>query len=695
MEEENNIENFEEEFQNSKKRLYKFWLILLFISIGFIAVIVRLFIIQIIDADKYQLQAKRQHEAKVPLRAERGNIYDRNGNLVAGTVMGVSLAADPTILKEKEKLCSILEKSVGLNSIELLNKIKSTDGAFVWLARGLIPDDLIGIDSIKLNGFIKYIEPRRNYLYSPIASQIIGCTDVDNKGLSGIELSFDTLLSGKSGYMIMQRDATGHIHPTANLPVIEALHGKSIIITIDIELQRIIEYELKKGMERTNSLSGTVIALEPSSGEILGMASYPSYDQNDLKNVQAMAMKNKAITDLYEPGSTFKTITASAAIDKNIITPTKMCNGHLGLLDYGKYQIKDDHPIGIVSFADALAYSSNVIFSQVGNSIPDADFASYLSNFGFGKRWGVELSGEPAGRIKKAEELTPASKRFMSFGYGISVTPLQMITAYSAIANRGVLMKPHIVKATIDNNGDTTFNNPKTIRRVISENSADTITKMLIGVVEKGTGKSAQIEGYKVAGKTGTTQKLVNGSYATQSYYASFIGFFPADRPKIALLVLLDSPQGSYYGGAVAAPIFRDILIDWLAVNPITASEKVNGSKSRFDSVFVPDLRGLYVRDVLKIVQNLKLKLQNVFDTNSVIISQNPKPTSKIKLWGKIDIVVFDKSKKAELTDVRGLTLRRAITILNNSGIKSRVIGTGKVSEQLWSGRKSCTLICK
>ena len=492
----------------------------------------------------------------------------------------------------------------------------------------------------------------------------------------------------------MQRDATGHIHPTANLPTIEAIHGKSVVLTIDIELQRIIEYELKKGMELTKALSGTVIALEPSTGEILGMASYPSYDQNDLKNAQQSAMKNKAITDLYEPGSTFKTITASAAIDKNIITPGKMCNGHLGLLDYGKYQIRDDHPIGVVSFSDALAYSSNVIFSQVGNSIPDADFASYLQNFGFGKKWGIELSGEPSGRIKKVEELTPASKRFMSFGYGISVTPLQMITAYSSIANNGILMKPHIIKAIIDNNGETINNNPKTIRRVISEKSSDTITKMLVSVVDKGTGKSAQIQGYKVAGKTGTTQKLINGSYESQSYYASFIGFFPADNPKIALLVLLDSPQGSYYGGAVAAPIFKDILIDWLAVNPIVPTENNNFENIKYDSVFVPDLRGLFVKDALRFVKSLKLKLSGINDTNSLIISQLPKPNTKIKSWNKIILTTFDNRKKIDLPDVRGLTLRRAMTILNIQGIKSKVIGTGKVSEQYWLGNKSCTLIC-
>ena len=697
MDEENNIEQIEQEFQNSKKRLYKFWLVLLFISIGFIAIIVRLFIIQVIDAEKYRQQAKRQHEAKVPLRAERGNIYDRNGNLIAGTVMGVSLAADPTVLTEKEKLCFELEKSAGLNSRELLGKIKSTEGAFVWLARGLIPGDLIGIDSIKYKGFIKYIEPRRNYLYSPVASQIIGCTDVDNKGLSGIEMSFDTLRSGKSGYMIMQRDATGHIHPTANLPTIEAIHGKSVVLTIDIDLQRIVEYELKKGVEKTNAQVGTVIAMEPSTGEILAMASYPSYDPNDLKNAQSSSMKNKAITDLYEPGSTFKVITASAAIDKNIIIPEKLVTGHMGLLDFGKYQIKDDHPIGTVTFADALAYSSNVIFSQVGNSIPDEDFARYVANFGFGKRWGVELSGEPSGRIKKAKELTPASKRFMSFGYGISVTPLQMVAAYSAIANKGVLMKPHIVKATIDNNGDTTYNNPRTIRRVIAEKSAATITEMLVGVVEKGTGKAAKIEGYKMAGKTGTSQKLVNGSYATQNYYASFIGFFPADNPKIALLVLLDSPQGSYYGGAVAAPIYRNILMDWLSINPIIQSEKIIADTLKIDSVYVPDLRGLYVKDAIKIAQNLKLKLTNTSETNSIIISQSLKPNQKVHIWGKIDIQTFDKTKQAELPDVRGLTIRRAITILHNAGYKTKVIGSGKVSGQQWSREgkyRSCTLIC-
>jgi cell division protein FtsI/penicillin-binding protein 2 len=697
MSNEPNIDNEEIPPQEPKRKLWKFLLVFLVLNLAFLAIIVRLFIVQIADAEKYKQQAKRQHEAKVTLRAERGNIYDRNGKLLASTVTGVSLAADPTVMDEKEKLCMNLESVTGIAARELLNKINSSDGSFVWLARGLIPGNLAGIDSIKIKGFIKFTEPLRNYLYAPSASQIIGCTDIDNKGLTGIELSLDSVLGGKSGYMIMQRDATGHIHPTANLPVIEALHGKSVILTIDIELQRILEYELQKGMESTKAAGGTAIAIMPSSGEILAMVSFPGFDPNDLKNVQPGTMRCRALTDLYEPGSTFKLITASAAIDKGLYTPDKLVNGHGGVLDFGKYKITDDHGIGIVTFADALAYSSNVVFSQVGYSIPDSDFYKYIRGFGFGSKLGLEIPGEVAGKIRTPEEFTPIAKRFMSFGYGIAVTPLQMLTAYSTVADKGVFIKPHIIKAIIDNNGDTTIYQIEKLRRVISEKSAQTITDMLVGVVEKGTGKAAKIEGYSVAGKTGTSQKLVNGSYSTQSYMASFIGYFPADNPKIAVLVLLDSPQGAYYGGATAAPIFRNIIMDWLAITPTEQkfTTKTDKMPPKLDSVYVPDIRGLYVRDAVPILQNFRLKYNINGDSNDIIASQIPSPGNRMPAWKKVEISTKNYMTKGFKPDVRGFALRRALIILHNAGIKTKVSGSGKVRDQQWSTEgKSCTLIC-
>ncbi len=683
--------------QEPKRKLWKFLLIFLFFNIAFLAIIIRLFIVQIADAGKYKEQAKRQHQAKVTLRAERGNIYDRNGKLLASTVTGISLAADPTVLDEKEKLCMELESKTGIPARELLNKINSADGSFVWLARGLVPGNLAGIDSIKMRGFIKFTEPLRNYLYSPSASQIIGCTDIDNKGLTGIELSLDSILGGKSGYMIMQRDATGHIHPTANLPVIEAVHGKSVILTIDIDLQRILEYELQKGMESTKASGATAIAILPSTGEILAMASFPGYDPNDLKDTQSGTMRCRALTDLYEPGSTFKLITASAAIDKGLITPDNLVNGHGGVLDYGKYRITDDHGIGIVTFADALAYSSNVVFSQVGYGIPDSIFNQYIKSYGFGSKLGIEIPGEAAGKIRTPDEYTPISKRFMSFGYGIAVTPIQMLTAYSTVADKGVFIKPHIVKAIINNDGDTLKYKIEQLRRVVSEKSAQTLTDMLVGVVDKGTGKAARIEGYRVAGKTGTSQKLVNGSYSTQNYMSSFIGFFPADNPEIALLVLLDSPQGAYYGGATAAPIFRNIIMDWIATNPTgqKLSNKNGTRTTKNDSVYVPDIRGLYVKDAIPILQNFKLKYKLTGDSSGIISSQKPAPGSRTDEWKTLEIYTGNYLKKGIKPDVRGFTLRRALIILQNAGIRTKVSGSGKVTDQQWSSEgKTCVLIC-
>ncbi|MGA2296236.1 MAG: penicillin-binding transpeptidase domain-containing protein [FCB group bacterium] len=713
-------ENIEEQEVTQPKipgKSWKFWLIVAIINLGFLAVVIRLVTVQVFESEKYKILAKKQQQAKITLRAERGNIYDRNGRLLASTVQGLSIAADPTEIDDVDVIAKKLEKILKIPAKDIKEKINNAKGSFVWLARGLMPGDILEIDSINDDGIIKIFEPRRNYLYAPLASQVVGCTGIDNKGLTGIELGWDSVLCGTSGYMMMKRDGTGKLHPSADLPVIKAEHGKAITLTIDIELQRIVEYELLQGIDKTKAQSATIIAIEPATGEILAMASYPSYNPYQMSNTSSGAMRNRSFTDTYEPGSTFKLITASAALDNNLITPTTMCDGHNGLLDFGKYQITDDHPIGKVPFYEAIEESSNIIFSQVGYGIPDNEFYKYIRDFGFGNTLGIDAPGEVGGKIKKPKEMTPIAKRFMSFGYGIAVTPLQMLEAYSTIANNGVMMKPFLVKDVYDIENDKTIETkPEQIRRVVSEKTASTLKQLLIGVVEKGTGKSAKIEGMNIAGKTGTCQKLVNGSYTKSSYMASFIGFFPVDNPKIVIMVLLDSPQGNYYGGSTAAPIFRNIALSWLSTSPgvnhkpetIKPSKEIKGNKGKKDTIFIPDLAGLFLKDAEFITQysSLVLKQNNPKITNGIVISQNPKAGTKVSSGKEIyvDLISYkepngkDSAKTFIKPNVKGLILRRALTILHYQGIKAKVFGSGFVSEQIWSKENNapvCTLICK
>ncbi|ROL61591.1 PASTA domain-containing protein, partial [Bacteroidetes/Chlorobi group bacterium ChocPot_Mid] len=588
-----------------------------------------------------------------------------------------------------------------------LRKINSTKSAFVWLARGIMPDKARVIDTMTFRGLIKFKEPKRNFLYGNVGSQVIGITNVENEGISGLEMKYNSILTGKKGFMMMKRDARGYLHAAANLPVIPAVNGKSIVLTIDIELQRILEYELQKGVLSSLSASGTAIVIEPKSGEILAIATYPTYDPSKKDKVEFGAMKLRAITDVYEPGSTFKVITACAAIDDGIMTPETPCNGFGGQLTFGQFTIRDDHPIGKVTFREALEQSSNVIFAQVGEKLNQNKFYKYVRDFGFGNTLGIDFIGEEQGTVPKREEFKPFVRRYISHGYNLTATPLQMANAYATVANNGVMMKPHLVKAILNSNGEILekFDNQK-VRRVVSERTAKIIADMMTGVVEKGTGKRAKIKGLKIAGKTGTAQQLVNGSYTQGQYTGSFIGFFPADNPQITIAVTMDKPQAGYYGGLSAAPVFQAIASRWLAINGNLGFENI---VAKHDTVFVPNVKGFFSADAMAILSDygFKPRLENLID--GVVISQSPECGSKIPKGTEILLTAqrfktlisdtLDKKINDEeyRPNVIGFPLRTAIDVLQRAGVYVKVEGKGKVRSQSWVKNNTnwqCTLIC-
>jgi cell division protein FtsI (penicillin-binding protein 3) len=700
--------NFDNEALPIKRKIWKMYLVFGVLFLGLIAVSAKLFKIQVIDRDYYKKKALIQHESKVPLTASRGNIYDRNGVLLASTIESYSFAADPTILKnpkEIDSVASAIYKYTATEKQVTIDKIKNAKGSFVWLLRGINPELANQLSKIKINGFIIKSEPRRNYLFSSVGSQIVGCTDIDNHGLTGIELSLDSILQGKDGYVIMNKDASGRLRPLADLPKVEPQHGKAVQLTIDIVLQRIVEFELKRGVELAGAESGTVVAIEPSSGEVLAMASYPNFDPNDLLSLNNSALKIRAITELYEPGSTFKMVTASAAIEEGIIHPDDMVDGLGGTLNLKDYTIVDDHAIGKVSFREAFAKSSNIVLSTLAYNMESNKFLKYIRDFGFGINTGIELPGEITGRLKKIEEFDATARRFAGYGYGIAVTPLQLASAYACLAHNGEMYKPYIIKNVFDTHGNTLKSNePQKIRRVVSASTSEKVKELLVQVVEKGTGINAKIKGMKIAGKTGTAQQLVDGSYQNKKYTASFAGFFPADNPKLALVVILDKPQGNYYGGSVAAPIFRNIAQRWISILPDFIFKGGEQDYSKTDSVKVPNLKGLNFYAAKKILQSLGLKTYPDNAKNSVILRQDPGAGTIVPIKRPVTLA-FDNNADASIPnnggvspDLRGLSLRRALNILHKYKIKAIVKGDGLVSEQLWGysdKSRTCTLLCK
>lgn len=702
----------------NKSTFWKLSIVVLGITLFALFILIRLFNIQVVHRDYYRAKANRQHEAKIPLIAHRGNIYDRNGALIAASATRYSIAVDPSLLKKTGKVDSVVIQIAkilpNLNTTELKNKIMTSRSSFMWINRNISPDVSYKFKQMRIYpGFIVMSEPGRIYAYDDVAAQIVGCTNIDNRGLTGIELELDSVLKGKNGYAVMSKDAYGNLRPLADLPQISPQHGNSIQLTIDIDLQRIVEYELKHGVMDSKANAGSVVAVDPATGEILAMASYPNFNPNDLSTLDNNELRNHPITDLYEPGSTFKAITASAAIEEKVIRPGDMVNGFNGELDFADYKIEDDHPVGMVTFREAFAKSSNIVLSTVASRLSRSKFYKYIRDFGFGIRTGIELPGEITGKLPKVTDFDITTRRFAGFGYGIAVTPLQLVMAYAAIANHGNLYRPYIVKNIFTPKGKKVFSNkPLKLRKVISDNTAHTVSELLVNVVNNGTGSKAKLGGVSIAGKTGTAQQLINGSYKNKQYTASFAGFFPADNPKIAMVVILDKPQNNYYGGSVAAPIFRNIAEHWISLKPkiLLGGHKRDGFLFYSDSVYVPSILGMDKLDAWRLLRIYSLSMAKPTgrEAHKVVTLQDPAPGTFVPKGTYIYVdnklisdSLYSVNPEAEFNarpDVVGLTLRRALNTLHKNKFGASVIGTGTVVRQVWAvdeKKRFCTLYCK
>lgn len=693
------------EFYLKQRKFWKFRLIAIMLSIGMLLVIVKLVNIQLISSSEYRSKAKRQHESKVNLSAERGKITDRNGRLIASTIKSISVAADPELLEDKHKFCSLLSEVTGISSQYYLRKINSHAGRFIWLKRGINPIDAAPLINYKDKGAIIVEEPRRVFNYGATAAQVVGLTNIDNQGLTGIELAWDSLLIGRNGYMIVNRDAKGFLHPTADLPVIDAINGYNLELTIDIELQRILEHELMSGVVNSNARSGTAIAIEPSTGDILAICSYPNFNPNNLVELDHASLKNKAITDIYEPGSTFKAITAAAAIEEGVVDENDTLNGYNGYYRGRGFTIRDVHGYSKLTFREAMEKSSNVVLGNVANMIPKNKFYKYIRDFGFGLKSGIDFPGEVTGKVPKPDKFTGATKHYLGHGYELSVTPLQLAMAYAAIANNGVLMRPRLIKSVKKDNGEIYKEFPiEEIRRVVSGKTAERVRDLCVGVVDSGTGTRARVEGLKIAGKTGTSQQLVDGRYSKSAYNASFAGFFPAYDPKVALVVVIDRPSGSYYGGVNAAPVFKNTASRWVNNEPLYDHEDEPESEVvQLDSIKMPNLIGMNTITAQRELESMGIDLE--WKKNGIIIDHLPKPDSIISLshTRTVKAVVLEEyshlnKKNASEVNLKGLPLRRAAAVLDGLGVEYDVSGSGEVRQQIWTHGKNsskCKLVCR
>ena len=612
----------------------------------------RLVYLQVVAHADMMARADKQQLRTIRPPAKRGEILDRNGHVLAYSVDADTIAADPSDVPHPDdaaaRICGALDDCDAPQEQQMAERLRRK-GQFVYLARQISPDETRRVKALDLPGLLFYKESRRYYPNKELASHVLGYVGLDNVGLAGLESTFDARIRGHEGKMLVQADARKHVMnsreerpPTA---------GDGLELTIDEYLQFVAERELKIGVDENNAAGGTAIIMEPHTGEILALANWPTFNPNAFSRVDSVARRNRAIQDLYEPGSTFKVVTASAAIQEGVIRPEDPVDCSPGYITFpGRKPIYDTHPYGVLPFIDVIAKSSNVGAIRVGARVGSERLGRYISRFGFGQALAPDFRGESPGIVWNPARLDPSALASVSMGYQVGVTPLQMATAVSAVANGGELMEPRVVRAFI-RNGRREEVAHKVIRRAIEPDTAATLTEIMEAVVERGTARATvQMAGYTIAGKTGTSSKLINGHYSKSEYNASFVGFVPSRTPAVTIIVVIDSPHGKgYYGATVSGPIFKRIAeatLRHLGIGPtLNAPPPVLVARHDAEPAdigpqpvraplddtvlapaqdgLMPNLRGLGAREALRIANTIGLRAQLTGD--GFVVEQSPR----------------------------------------------------------------------
>lgn len=556
------------------------------LAAGFCVVLVRLVNLQVQQAAELTQRADRQHQKNVTLEGARGTIYDRNSKVLAMNVEVPSVFGVPTSLGDPRRTARNLSPILHVKATELEKKLKQ-EKHFVWLARKLEPDQGRRLEQLSLDGVGVVMEGRRFYPKGPLLSHVLGFAGMDDRGLEGIELKYEQYLRGEKRNVVLQRDALGRAVFPKGLNEEGAAGGHSLTLTVDEVIQYIAEKELDEAVSRSNAKSGTIVVMDPKTGGVLAMAVSPRFDPNTVGALVPDRWRNRALTDTYEPGSTMKTVIAAAALEEKVMKPDSMIYGENGQMQVAKTVIHDHEKMGWMTFAQMIQKSSNIGAAKVGMALGEWRVFDYLKEFGFGDKTGIDLPGETGGLLKGPREWGKRSLASISMGQEVGVTPLQMVTAISAIANGGVLMKPHLVSEIRNAKGQLIAQTmPQARRRVISEDTARTLTHLLEGVVTNGTGGKAAIPGYRVAGKTGTAQKVDprTGAYSSTLLVGSFLGYVPAEDPRLAMIVVIDEPHGEGWGGVVAAPVFRRVGEQVLNYLGVAVDEPVKLAMAGFES---------------------------------------------------------------------------------------------------------------
>ncbi len=655
---------------------------------GWAGLVYRLTDIQLLRSGYFSEKAERQYHREVVLQPSRGRIVDRYGRLLAADRLLHTVGVYPRLVEDSDVVAAMLTDLLGEDREYWKAEISAHDRFFyaarqVDLASQPPPSHLLpqGLEVVE--------EYRRVYPRRQLAANVIGHTGIDGKGLEGLELQYEEVLRGQPGLLVQQIDATGAPIPGMEVLRDEPVDGMTLRLTLDAVIQEVLEEELAFGVAESDARGGLAVALDPRTGAVLAMASWPTYDPNYAEAAEEGSRRNRTITDSFEPGSVLKLVTFTAALEAGGYTLADTIDGGNGVIQVVGSEIKDTRPHGRMSLGEVLQYSSNVGTVKIARHVGPNRMYRYARDLGFGQVSGLDLPGEASGLLRRLPEWRGPALESLSIGYGLSVTALQIASAYAAVCNGGSLLTPFIVESMQDERGRWhDWGGRELVRRVMHKETAELLRGFLKDAVTGGTGDRASVAGLDIAGKTGTARKAVNGSYEAGSYISSFCGFIPADDPQFILLVVVDEPANRYYASEVAAPIFSR-TVRRLISHPEYPLKGLQPSVYQVvdrPAPIVPDLRRWPASEAGKALSVRGLRVRFV-GKGPTVLSQEPQPLEQAR-EGQVVVLNLDTpfapnpGSSTLMPDLRGLTLREAAAQVSSLGLILSVEGSGLISRQ-------------
>lgn len=667
----------------------------------------RLVYLQIFKHWDFQRLAAHQQYSPKATSASRGMIEDRTGSLLAMNIGLFNVCAHPNQISDKSGTAFALARALGYSYAEMLSKV-SGNRSFVWIARQVPFERSEAVEKLKLEGVEATREQRRFYPDHEMASHALGFAGLDNQGLDGLEKRYDGYLTGKKGLTMTERDARGRVVLADNKVKTSSVDGLSVVTTLDKTLQHIAQVELQKAYEKYRCKAASIAVMDPRTGEILALANFPNYDPNNYKNSPHEYWRDRMVNDSFEPGSTFKLIAAAAALEEGTVKEDDkfFCENGEYHTDYGRV-VTDHEKHGWLTFREVFGYSSNIGMVKMSAKLGKEKLYHYAKAFGFGDPTGIDLPGEAPGKLRPLANWSGLSMTTIPYGYEVSASPLQVMNAYAAIANNGVLMRPYLVKQLVNSSGKSVKEyGPKRIRRVCSAKTAHRMTDLMCWVVDKGTGTAVALPSYDIAGKTGTAYKFMNGHYSKYNYVSSFVGFVPAQDPKFVIYVSLDDPRGIYWGGYTAGPVFKEVAKRALAYELVPGKDTVTEIAASSKSSVIPAFVGLTREQCRWLARRNGVTIQFNGKGKRVAVQSapvgEPLPTAHMDSF-RILLTLGDLQNvqaKGAMPELRGKTKRQALALLAPLGLRVNFRGEGVIRSQfppagrMVDSNSGCDLAC-